>query len=131
MRVHVVALLAWGIVCLGVPTRVVALDCADLTPTEIEALGPPGVCDAGVHSGLQGEVDGQCKVERACKGNQDCPTLLARRAQNEACLNARETINATCFCGGNRTHRGAAEEARNAIGNCNYFLTKQKCTDCP
>lgn len=92
---------------------------------------PPGDCTTEQHRALQDAVDAACKIPRRCDGTQDCATLLANYNKNIACADARDTINITCFRGGNRGHRQAAQDARNAAQRCSMLMVSKRCKDCP
>ena len=88
--------------------------------------GKKGDCTSTQHATLQAAVTAACKTgSRACKGNQDCSTLSANLAKNQACASARDAINNTCFKGGDAGHKTAANEARNAAKKCQNFLSKR------
>jgi hypothetical protein len=46
---------------------------------------------------------------------------------NIACLRARETINTTCFRGGDDDHRTQLENERRAAVNCAKLIDAKKC----
>ena len=104
----------------------------------ILALGPghafaqaPGDCTPEQHRSLQDAVDAACKIPRRCDGGQDCATLQSNHGKNLACAGARDTINVTCFRGGNPGHRQAADDARRAAQRCSVLMVTKKCQDCP
>jgi putative RNase toxin 16 of polymorphic toxin system len=94
-------------------------------------IPPPGDCTAEQHRTLQNAVDAACKISRRCDGTQDCATLQSNHGKNLACADARDTINITCFRGGNDGHRQAADDARRAAARCSSLLVSKKCKDCP
>jgi hypothetical protein len=88
-----------------------------------------GDCTAEQHRKLQDEVNRACKRPRACKGDQDCATLIANLAKNRECAAARKAINDTCFKGGDEGHKQAYQEALNAVGTCLDLMKKKKCEE--
>jgi RHS repeat-associated protein len=89
-----------------------------------------GDCTPDQHRSLQDAVDAFCKRERSCNGLQSCSELFSNLAKSQQCLAARQTINNTCFGGGDAGHKQAVEEAGNSIDKCYYFLQKKRCLQC-
>ena len=94
-------------------------------------LPPPGTCTPEQHRTLQNAVDAACGVPRSCNATQSCATLQTNYDQFIACATARETINNTCFGGGNVGHREAARNERRGAQNCATIMVAKKCKDCP
>lgn len=90
-----------------------------------------GDCTPEQHRNLQTAVDAACKIPRRCDGGQDCATLQSNHGKNIACAGARDTINLTCFRGGDDGHRQAADDARRAAQRCSALMVTKKCKDCP
>jgi len=85
-------------------------------------------CTPAVQATLQAAVDAACQVgKRACKGDDSCEELATKFALNTACAVARAAINKQCFKGGDRTHKGAEQDATNAATNCACLYAKKKC----
>jgi len=103
---------------------------ASLSSGAVTAAGP-GTCTTEQHRALQDAVDAACKIPRRCDGSQDCATLQSNADKNLACAAARDTINVTCFGGGDPGHRQAADDARRAAQRCSILLVTKKCKDCP
>ena len=100
----------------------------DGSPVDPGSRAPwSGTCTVAQHAALQGRVDLACGIERRCHGGLDCDTLSRNLERNRACAAARDTINLTCFAGGNPTHRQAAREARYAIDSCLFWMQRKKC----
>ena len=97
----------------------------------IVSLLPPGDCTSAQHAALQAEVSSACAGPRACNGAQSCTELVLNRARNASCVAARQTINNTCFRGGDPGHRIAVEQARNAVRKCDTWIIRKGCDDCP
>ncbi len=93
------------------------------------ASTPPGDCTWGRHSSLQSEVDRYCHPAPGCKGNWECPEIAAQMERTRRCIGARNTINSTCFRGGNDIHKQALQEAVNAEVNCQRFWAEKSCQD--
>ncbi|HYV43975.1 MAG TPA: hypothetical protein VFA20_03895 [Myxococcaceae bacterium] len=107
-----------------------------LPPKGAERLGPdggvvppiPGDCTAEQHRALQDAVDAACKgPARKCIETQDCATLRRNHDQNVVCVRARETINTTCFRGGDFVHRVKLDDERRAVANCARLIDEKKC----
>jgi len=94
-------------------------------------LPPPGDCTTEQHRTLQNAVDAACSVPRSCDASQSCATLQVNYDQLIACATARDTINSTCFRGGNTGHREAARNERNGAQRCSAIMVAKKCKDCP
>jgi hypothetical protein len=103
---------------------------ASLLGGAADAAGP-GTCTPEQHRALQDAVDAACKIPRRCDGSQDCATLQSNTDKNIACAAARDTINVTCFGGGDPGHRQAADDARRAAQRCSILLLTKNCKDCP
>ena len=75
---------------------------------------------------LQDQVDSPlaCGGTRACKKIFGCPSLLFMRQTWRNCQNARNTINNTCWGGGDEGHRGAAEMAGRHVAWCTERIAK-------
>lgn len=91
----------------------------------------PGDCTIGQHRRLQNNVNEKCKSKRGCKGTDSCAELLEKQAKNSQCINARVTINNTCFKGGDAGHNDAVRQATNALIICQKFYTKKCKRDKP
>jgi hypothetical protein len=100
-------------------------------PAAAVDLPPPGDCTPEQHRALQDDVDAKCSVPRRCDRTQDCATLQSNYDKLLACASARDTINVTCFRGGNPTHREAADNERRGAQRCSMIMVSKKCTDCP
>ena len=88
-----------------------------------------GDCTPGQHRRLQDEVNEQCKNKlRGCKGTDSCSELLAKIINNSNCIRARQTINNTCYRGGDAGHQTAAQIAVNALIKCQTLYTS-KCRE--
>ncbi len=87
-------------------------------------------CHARLRGILQLAVTLTCKVgQRRCIGTDSCFTLKRKKFQSQVCALARDAINNRCFGGGDRGHRMAAEQARNAARRCGRLIEKN-CGDC-
>lgn len=100
-------------------------------PALAQDIPPPGDCTTEQHRNLQNAVDAACKIPRRCDGTQSCATLQSNHGLNIACAEARDTINLTCFRGGNDGHRQAADDARRAAQRCSALMVTKRCKDCP
>ena len=92
-----------------------------------------GDCSKAEQAALQAAVTAACKTgKRACNKSQDCPTLIANRAKNNACKAARQAINRRCYKGGDAGHRTAAQQAGKAAKKCHDIHSARvaagKCT---
>jgi hypothetical protein len=103
--------------------------CADTNP---EMVCPLATCIT-----LQAAVVLNCKTPPplACRRISGCAALQAMRARWESCRDSRNTINATCFGGGNPGHQQAAALADLNVRNCDARIAlpePEGCADpCP
>ena len=57
-----------------------------------------------------------------------CKVAKTYATKNEECANARKKINDECFKGGDKGHRKAEQDARQAVRNCKKIIKDKKCT---
>jgi uncharacterized protein DUF4157/putative RNase toxin 16 of polymorphic toxin system len=98
-------------------THVVQQDSSPAPVIQRQPLLPPGDCTPVEHRLLQNAVDATCDRPRRCTQN-DCATVWQRIEANAECVQARATINARCFRGGDLGHTLALMQAVNALNNC-------------
>ena len=87
-----------------------------------QCMGPPGNCGEGEHRRLQNDVDSACGQPRACRPGMNAVQLIINREKSRQCASARDRINKTCFAGGDKGHRDAANEAWSAVANCDGMM---------
>jgi hypothetical protein len=85
-----------------------------------------GTCTATQHRTLQDAVDSQCGAALACLGTDNQATLSSKIGQHSRCIDARKTINNTCFGGGDAGHNTAITQRVSAIDNCKKFQATAK-----
>ena len=67
-----------------------------------------------------------CSGRRACKGDQTCDEVVARKRTNVACYDARLDVMNTCFKGGDHKHHKAlVTDAADAIEKCDEWISKK------
>jgi YD repeat-containing protein len=84
---------------------------------------PPGDCTPEQHSSLQSQVDFECgqtsNLRRTCKTQGlTRAEYFDRMIRNANCAAARNRINATCYRGGNPTHRNEERIATELYKEC-------------
>jgi hypothetical protein len=89
-------------------------------------------CPEDVCVALQDQVDSPlaCGGARACKNLFGCSSLLFMRQVWKNCQDARNTINITCWGGGNEGHRAAATMAGNHVAWCTEKIAKPEPEGC-
>jgi hypothetical protein len=89
-------------------------------------------CPVEVCIALQDAVDLACKspAPTSCKNISGCSALLAMRARWESCRDARVTINATCWGGGDGGHQQAITQANINIANCDARIALPEPVGC-
>ena len=86
-------------------------------------------CSDGVRIALQSQVNLWCKTVqfgRGCTPADSCGQLKIKIRNNQMCGRARETINTTCFGGGDVGHIQAMVDARRAQATC-MAIYRTKC----
>ncbi|MFP4124890.1 MAG: DUF4157 domain-containing protein [Coleofasciculus sp.] len=95
-----------------------------------DGMKPPGDCSWAKYHALAAAVDATKKVTSQlgkCRETDDCPTLATKIAAVTAEIAARTAINATCFRGGNKTHRDQVTEKNNMMMNCYRYFDASNC----
>ena len=86
-----------------------------------------GSCSDQQREKLQSKVVDACKTtSMRCLGTDNKATLNSKISQFSACINARKTINDTCFDGGDPGHKQAIIEVTNGRSNCQTLLSNVK-----
>jgi Novel toxin 16 len=115
-------LLLVAAVAVLVPTgKAVAERRCELPAEETGRTCPVEVClalQANVHNPLS------CDGARACSNIFGCPSLLFMRQNWRNCQDARNTINITCWGGGDDGHRAAADMAGRHVAWCTERIAK-------
>lgn len=88
-------------------------------------LAPPGDCTGPQHRALQNEVNRWCNLPSQCTDRLSTQELEDREFINFQCRVARDTINRTCFRGGDQGHQIAADNAFNAQENCGLLIAQR------
>lgn len=90
-----------------------------------------GKCTPDEHEFLQDEVDRLCKNsgKRSCQFSDECETLYGKVEATQACIDAREQVNESCFNGGNAGHRGAVDDERRGRDKCLSYVEVLECED--
>jgi hypothetical protein len=90
-------------------------------------LKPPGDCSNGEHIFLQSQVNANCKSGIGCNGTDSCQILFEKMGMHGKCIQARSTINAKCFRGGDKGHNEALTSHINGLQKCwNFYKIKCK-----
>ena len=85
-----------------------------------------GDCTPEQHRSLQNAVDEICGSDRKCTPQElTCDDLKIRLDLNNRCAAARDEINNTCYKGGNKGHRQAADQARRAAQKCADRMSRE------
>jgi hypothetical protein len=85
----------------------------------------PAWCEPDRRGELQAEVNRQCKGGwSGCKGNWPCGDLWDYWGGWQACADARKQVNDECYGGGDKSHRGRADNAQRAADRCREFYDK-------
>ena len=110
----------------GEPADAEALDAGE----RASCKNPPGKCTPDRCRDLQKEVKRLCDRKRGCEaGVTTCKVAKTYAKKNEECANARRKINDECFNGGDRGHRKAEGDARQAARNCKKIIRDKTCKD--
>ncbi len=95
-----------------------------------DGMNPPGDCSWTTYGPLRAAVELAKKATNAlgkCRASDSCPVLAVKIAAIAAEIAARVMLNATCFKGGDTTHRGEVQARINMLNNCYAFFTKKNC----
>jgi len=95
-----------------------------------ENCPPPGVCAEKDYQELRGQKGEACGREHSCPvpknadndDELDCTPLLMKRANAQACVDARVKIMDDCFMGGNQAHIEALSQPRRAYQKCDGLI---------
>jgi hypothetical protein len=95
-----------------------------------DGMRPPGDCDWAKYLALLGTVEAAKAVVSmlgACAPGDNCMTLAMKIAAVAAEIAARVAREATCFRGGNTTHRQEIQNKINMLNRCYRFFSQSNC----
>lgn len=95
-----------------------------------DGMRPPGDCDWAKYLVLLGAVESAKAVVSqlgACAIGDDCTTLAMKIAAIATEIAARSAREATCFRGGDTTHRQQIQEKINMMNRCYRFFSQSRC----
>ncbi|WP_417835174.1 hypothetical protein [Thalassospira xiamenensis] len=82
----------------------------------------PNLCSEQQCNTLQSQVHSTCDQPRTCNGITDQTELKRRLAVNQACLKARQNVQA-CFSSTDSGHQTPITDAQTTIANCQSKIT--------